>query len=85
MRRALVVTKGEAILVTDLPPEVTNAPASASIPGGATVPASTASSAHPPESGADLPTLAKMLFKLARENSKFKVIPAVERELIIQA
>jgi two-component system nitrogen regulation response regulator GlnG len=26
-----------------------------------------------------------MLFKWARENGKFKVLPAVERELVIQA
>ena len=32
-----------------------------------------------------LPALARQLFKWARENSSLKVIPAVERELIVQA
>ena len=33
----------------------------------------------------DLPSLARVLFQWARQESKLKVIPAVERELIIQA
>jgi DNA-binding protein Fis len=32
-----------------------------------------------------LPSLARQLFKWARESSSLKVIPAVERELIVQA
>ena len=34
---------------------------------------------------ADVPALAQALFRHARRNSKLKIIPAVERELIIQA
>jgi two-component system nitrogen regulation response regulator GlnG len=34
---------------------------------------------------ADIPSLAGALFQWARKDSKLKVIPAVERELIIQA
>ena len=87
VRRALVVAKGDAILAADLPPEVTNAvrsvpPAAAAL---AATPAGVALPAPSGEEGADLPSLSRMLFKWARENGKFKVIPAVERELIIQA
>ena len=33
----------------------------------------------------DAPSLARLLFQWARKESKMKVMPAVERELIIQA
>jgi two-component system nitrogen regulation response regulator GlnG len=79
VRRALVVAKGDAILVGDLPPEVTS-PRSA---GAAPAAASTSPSAGLAD--ADVPSLARALFLHARRDTKLKVIPAVERELIIQA
>jgi len=82
IRRALVVTKGDAILPGDLPPELTAA--------GLTGPTATAGAAplHDPGravAGADVADLARALFQHARSDSKLKVIPAVERELVIQA
>jgi DNA-binding NtrC family response regulator len=82
MRRGMVVSKGDAILPTDLPrelsgPRVATSVTSAGIEstGGAIV-----GMEH-----ADISTIAKALFQRARLDSKLKVIPAVERELVIQA
>ncbi|MCI0535267.1 MAG: sigma-54 dependent transcriptional regulator [Verrucomicrobiales bacterium] len=81
IRRAMVVAKGDAILVNDLPPEIiafSQKPVAndrSGQPGGTTAPA------HP----TDLGTVARILFGWARHDSKLKVIPAVERELIIHA
>jgi DNA-binding NtrC family response regulator len=78
MQRALVVAKGDAILPGDLPPEIIGAPGPAKVAG--TVATSGAAAAP-----GDLPSLAQALFRWARKESKLKVIPAVERELIIEA
>jgi transcriptional regulator with GAF, ATPase, and Fis domain len=73
IRRGLVVAKGDAILLSDLPPEIT---------GQGTPPAGTA----PSEAMAgDLAGMARQLFAWARRDPKLKVLPAVERELVIQA
>jgi len=101
IRRALVVAKGEAILASDLPSELMRRPEAllgAPAPGGpgssfvvpAPVPPKLPSqggsaSSSPGASSTDLSAVARALFKWARENSKLKIIPAVERELVIQA
>ena len=80
MQRALVVAKGDAILAVDLPAEILNG--RAVVTGGAPAPATTAVTV----SGATDPAaLARALFQWARKDPKLKLIPAVERELIIQA
>jgi DNA-binding NtrC family response regulator len=81
IQRAIVVAKGDAILLNDLPPEILGAeqpirPVSesrASTGGPGTAPAP------------DLATVARTLFRWARQESNLKVIPAVERQLIIEA
>ncbi|MBI1839629.1 MAG: sigma-54-dependent Fis family transcriptional regulator [Verrucomicrobia bacterium] len=97
LQRAMVVCKGDVILPADLPPEVYGGVAVGTALGGPH--ASEHPSASPPVSGGgaaagahlsaptaeDVPALARALFQLARAQSKLKVIPAVERELIIQA
>ena len=88
IRRALVVAKGEAILPTDLPAEVLGTrPAGAGAGGAGTSQAPALSIARPPSgsSPADIASLARALFQWARHEGKLKIIPAVERELIIQA
>ena len=76
IRRAHVMAKGDAILPGDLPPEISGQ-------GGGGAP--------PPSSGdvgvaaTDTAALARQLFQWARRDPKLKVIPAVERELVIQA
>lgn len=85
IQRAMVVCKSDVILPRDLPPETTSAKSPES-------PAPLVSSPHPAattgEGSAaptDLPSLAKALFQMARGQNRLKVLPAVERELIIQA
>ncbi|HMP84157.1 MAG TPA: sigma-54 dependent transcriptional regulator [Verrucomicrobiota bacterium] len=74
IRRAHVMAKGDAILLSDLPPEISGQ-------GTALTTPSTASEG----STSDAATLARQLFQIARRDPKLKVIPAVERELVIQA
>ena len=81
-QRALVMAKGEVILPGDLPQLISNgrAPAAPERAGG---PAPLAAPAAEPP--ADVTALTRTLFLWARENPKLKILPAVERELIIQA
>ena len=78
LRRALVVAKGDAILVSDLPAEITGQ----GPPAGAAV---TVSLPAGEGSAADIAVMARQLFQWARRDPKLKIIPAVERELVIQA
>jgi two-component system nitrogen regulation response regulator GlnG len=78
MRRALVVAKGDAILLTDLTPEIAGAAATPTVVSASPVPASGATSG-------EFGSLAAQLFKLARKDPKLKVIPAVERALVLEA
>jgi len=86
IQRALVIAKGDVILLADLPPEI-HVPAAP-----APAPVSERKEPLPQESipaagtaAADLTNLAGTLFNWARQNSSLKIIPAVERELIIHA
>jgi two-component system nitrogen regulation response regulator GlnG len=74
IRRAHVIAKSQAILLSDLPTEVTGQGAS---------PVATAGPAE--GSTNDAAGLARQLFQIAKRDPKLKVIPAVERELVIQA
>ncbi len=80
MRRALVVSKGDAILPSDLPPEITGPRHSGSREVSAEAKGVLGSLEQ-----TDMATLARALFHHARRDPKLKVIPSVERELIIQA
>ena len=75
IRRAHVIAKSEAILPADLPVEVTGQ--------------STSSLVLPTTAGegaaSDAATLARQLFQIAKRDPKLKVLPAVERELVIEA
>jgi nitrogen regulation protein NR(I) len=82
IRRALVVAKGDAILLGDLPAEMAG-PGPA---GAAGAPAAAHAAATTPETGVtDVVALARRLFQWARKDPKLKLIPAVERELVVQA
>jgi two-component system nitrogen regulation response regulator GlnG len=74
------VAKGDAILLSDLPPDIVNQSSAASpgSPAIAPAPGETAG-------GNDVASLARRLFQWARKDPKLKLIPAVERELVIQA
>jgi two-component system nitrogen regulation response regulator GlnG len=77
IRRALVMAKGEAILVSELPAEVSGQ--------GAAVSAGAMTAAAGEGSAGDVMALARQLFQWARRDPKLKIIPMVERELVIQA
>jgi two-component system nitrogen regulation response regulator GlnG len=81
IQRAIVMAKGDVLLPGDLPPLISNAPASAA--GAA--PASPPRVAPQETKPADIAALSRVFFQWARENPKLKILPAVERELIIQA
>jgi DNA-binding NtrC family response regulator len=119
LRRAVVVSKGPAILESDLPAEVlqpaamaarvpgpvapalhappsapvapgmtpvASVPASASNPGASSAAApSTAPVGTDPALAGDIRPLVLQLFRWARLQSGIKVLPAVERELVIEA
>jgi len=70
VQRALVLAKGDAILPEDLPPEVSQSPTEA-VTGSV--------------EGEDLGGLSARLFRWARAHPDLKIIPAVERELVINA
>ena len=72
IQRALVVAKGDVILLPDLPPEILgHKPLAATGPKAA--------------AAIDAADLARALFQWARRDPKLKVIPAVERELVVEA
>ncbi|MDR3460600.1 MAG: sigma-54 dependent transcriptional regulator [Verrucomicrobiae bacterium] len=77
IRRAHVMAKSDAILLGDLPPEI-----SGSTTGPSVVPLSTIASEA---ASTDAAALARQLFQWAKRDPKLKIIPAVERELVIQA
>jgi two-component system nitrogen regulation response regulator GlnG len=82
IHRATVMAKGDAVLLADLPPELSGA---ASAPGR-TAPANPAAGAPAlSAAAADMPSLAGALFQWARRDPTLKVLPALERELVIHA
>jgi two-component system nitrogen regulation response regulator GlnG len=90
LRRATVVAKGLAILPADLPLELvagaSPAPSAPRTEGPDLSPAGQGVAALPVAvGGGDLASLAQALFRLARTDGKLKVIPAVERVLVIEA
>jgi two-component system nitrogen regulation response regulator GlnG len=75
IRRAHVIAKSDAILPGDLPVEVTgksSGDAAVSVTAGGGV-------------ASDAAALARQLFQIAKRDPKLKIIPAVERELVIEA
>jgi nitrogen regulation protein NR(I) len=78
IRRAHVMAKSDAILLSDLPPEISGQSA-----GGALIRVVAGVAGEAATS--DAAVLARQLFQWARRDPKLKVIPAVERELVIQA
>jgi two-component system nitrogen regulation response regulator GlnG len=82
VQRALVVAKGGTILCSDLPADIAgSAAATSSVSSAPTV-------AVPPAAASrtrDIGELARQMFDWARTSTDLKLIPAVERELIINA
>jgi two-component system nitrogen regulation response regulator GlnG len=78
VRRALVMAKGGVILPGDLPAEIS---------GRAESPDGPSAAVHDATTGvaADITGMARQMFAWARREPKLKVIPAVERALVIEA
>lgn len=95
MQRAIVVTKGDVILPLDLPGSILQSlPRPVQSSGVTGIAPATAAMGTPAENGTmtakaggdpDLTSISRTLFHWARTNSTLKLIPAVERELIINA
>ena len=84
VQRATVMAKGDVILPGDLPAEIASVlVAGLDKPGAApgAKPATAAGGGGP----LDWSAVGRMLFEWARQEGKVKVLPAVERELIVQA
>jgi len=79
IRRALVVSKGDTILPSDLAPEI------AGTDSGRAGTAATVGAFAGPDATGDVQALARHLFHWARKDPKLKLIPAVERVLVIEA
>ncbi|MGA2555544.1 MAG: sigma-54 dependent transcriptional regulator [Verrucomicrobiota bacterium] len=83
VQRATVMAKGEVVLPGDLPAEIASVPAAGVEKAG---PAAVAPAAAAAGGGAlDWSALGRRLFEWARQEGQTKVLPAVERELIVQA
>jgi two-component system nitrogen regulation response regulator GlnG len=83
IQRATVMAKGDVILPGDLPALI-----SSGVPGPAErAPAATGATVPSPaqEKPSDMAALCRTFFQWAREQESLKILPAVERELIIQA
>ena len=78
IRRAHVMAKSDAILLSDLPPEISGQ-------GRQRAPCPPAAGVAGEAAATDAAALARQLFQWARRDPKLKIIPAVERELVIQA
>jgi nitrogen regulation protein NR(I) len=87
VQRAIVMAKGGAILLQDLPSElVFSKPGAGVARWGASDPTPPAlNAARASSSDDDVSEVAQVLFRWAKSQPKFKILPAVERELIIHA
>jgi len=88
IQRATVMAKSDVILPGDLPVEVASATQAPEAEGAAhsTAPAPVAApSLTSATDKPDLISVIRTLFQWAREDKKLKIIPAVERELIIHS
>ena len=74
LRHAHVMAKGDAILLSDLPLEIAGQSGNASVPA-----------VSDGIGDSDVGALARQLFQWARRDPKLKIIPAIEREMVIQA
>jgi DNA-binding NtrC family response regulator len=93
LRRAVVVAKGPSLVPNDFPAEVTNSKSELPALPPIILPSVTAATEH---SGAstqsrdqggpqELANIVRALFEWAKANGKLKVLPSVERELVIEA
>ena len=89
IQRATVMAKSDVILPGDLPAEIASAaPTAAPAPvPGTTLPATAPEPAPAATNngGVDWASIGRTLFQWARQDPKLRILPTVERELVIQA
>jgi nitrogen regulation protein NR(I) len=86
IQRAIVVTKGDVILPLDLPGSVLqNLPRPVPSTPSSVLTTPAAQQVESSSGDPDFTAISKTLFRWARLNASLKVLPAVERELIINA
>jgi DNA-binding NtrC family response regulator len=94
LQRALVVAKGEALLASDLPAEISASPVApgpppAGLAAGRGTPAGGLAPSPPTSAPATAPEsvvpLVQALFRWARQDHHRKLLAAVERELVVEA
>jgi nitrogen regulation protein NR(I) len=85
IQRAMVVAKGDAILSSDLPAELRSNARTAAVSQAREIRTREFAPAQGDVDAADVGALARALFAWARRQSTLRIIPAVERELIIHA
>jgi two-component system nitrogen regulation response regulator GlnG len=89
IQRATVMAKSDVILPGDLPTLISSIPSPGTDrftnPALASAPAPATAATSTEETPTDLASVSRLLFRWAREQGKLKILPAVERELIIQA
>jgi nitrogen regulation protein NR(I) len=78
LRRTVVVSQGDVVLLKDLPADL-------KADGAGAGPAASALAAADASGASDLSLIAKQLFQWARRDPKLKILPAIERELVILA
>jgi two-component system nitrogen regulation response regulator GlnG len=78
IRHVMVVSQGDVVLLNDLPSEITGQSSSSG-------PVLSAAAVTGEGGVSDITVLTRQLFQWARRDPKLKIIPAVERELVIQA
>ena len=85
IQRATVMAKGDVLLPGDLPPLISTVPSPNASLERPSTPSGVLAAPLVEESPIDLAAVSRLLFRWAREQNKLKILPAVERELIIQA
>jgi two-component system nitrogen regulation response regulator GlnG len=85
LQRASVVAAGDLILSRDLPPGIFSRPLSTSSPAQESELTSAPATGPEADRDTDLSEMAQALFRWARAQAGFRVLAAVERELIIEA
>src|SRR6266404_3173584 len=78
LRHVMVVSQEDVILLKDLPAEVTGE-------GGSVGPVLSAAAVIGEGAVSDIAAMTRQLFQWARRDPKLRVIPEIERELVIQA
>ena len=77
------MAKGDVILPGDFPALIASGPAGAA--ERASAPAGSSAAPAGEEKSSDMTNVTRTLFQWAKEQGNLKILPAVERELIIQA